>query len=281
LSDLRFDGRVAVVTGAGGGLGHRHALAIAARGARVVVNDVHAGDAARVAKEIEDRGGTAISNSDALDTPEDGQAVIHAAMERFGAVDIVVHQTEGPSDVGSSHGMLTERDPVELLASLFGGYWLTRAAWTHMRAQEYGRIVLSCSFDRSIDGAMEVGNEDGNTVAGMGLVGLMNILKVEGRDHGVKVNMIVPKATRDFDAAANAVTYLAHEECAPSGEIFTVHGGGLARMFVGVTAGYYAPDLSSDIVRDRVAEYLDPTGFIVPDDASGEIALLLRDLKPR
>ncbi len=270
MSDLRFDGRVAVVTGAGGGLGRRHALALAERGARVVVNDAHAGGAADVAKEIEDHGGTAIFNSDPVDTPENGQAIIRAAVEGLGAVDIVVHHTARPSDAGSSRALLTEGDPLELVSGLFGGYWLTRAAWTHMCVRRYGRIVLSCSFDLSVDGATPYGN----TVAGMGLVGLMNILKVEGPDHGVKVNMIVPTAAGDFETATNAATYFAHEECAPTGEIFTVHVGALARAFVGVTAGYYVPDLTTDIVRDRMDEYLQPDGFIVPDQASGEISLL-------
>jgi len=274
VSDLRFDGRVAVVTGVGTERGQRVALALAGRGARVVVNDAHVGDAARVAKLIEDRGGTAMPNSESVDSPERGQAIIAAALEGFGGLDVVVHQTATPSDGTSALDMLTDADPGNLLAGLFGGYWLARAAFTHMRQRHHGRIVIDCPLDGSIGDALGAGN----TVAGMGLVGLLNIVKVEGAAHDVKVNMVVPAPTADPATAAHAVVYLAHEGCAPTGEIFVVRGHGLARLFIGVTEGYFEPDLTSETFRDRLEEFLNPDGFFVPDEASGEIALLKQDL---
>lgn len=106
----------------------------------------------------------------------------------------------------------------------------------------------------------------------------MNILKVEGPENDMKVNMVVPTTSADPGAVGDAVAYLAHEGCIPTGEIFTVSTDGLARLFIGVTEGYFVPDLTAEIVRDRVDAFLDPEGFFVPDEASGEIAVLKRDL---
>jgi NAD(P)-dependent dehydrogenase (short-subunit alcohol dehydrogenase family) len=274
VSDLRFDERVALVTRAGSGRGRALALTLAERGAKVVVNDVQAARAARVAKEIEDRGGTAMPNSDGVDTPEAGQAIVDAVLEGFGGLDIVVHRTEEPTDLTSPSAVLSDGDPLVLLAGMFGGYWLARAAWVHMRQRRYGRIIFDCLLDGSIADALD----DGNAVTGMGLVGLMNILKVEGPEYNVKVNMVVPTTTADPAAVGDAVAYLAHEACTPTGEIFAVGPDGLARMFIGVTEGYFVMDLTAEIVRDRLDEFLDPDGFFVPDEASGEITILKRDL---
>jgi NAD(P)-dependent dehydrogenase (short-subunit alcohol dehydrogenase family) len=274
VSDLGFDGRVAVVTGAGTERGKSVALVLAGRGAHVVVNDVRASEAACVAKLIEDRGGTAMPNSDGVDSPESGQAIVDAALEAFGGLDVVVHYTERPTDATSAQEMLTDADPEELVAGMFGGYWLARAAFAHMRQRRFGRIVVGCT----LDGSIADGLDEGNGVAGMGLVGLMNIVKVEGAEHDVKVNMVVPTAAADPAVISHAVAYLAHEGCAPTGEIFVVRPDGLARLFIGVTEGYFDPDLTSETFRDRVGEFLDPDGFFVPQEASGEITLLKRDL---
>jgi NAD(P)-dependent dehydrogenase (short-subunit alcohol dehydrogenase family) len=271
MTDIRFDGRVAIITGAGSGIGRRYAQQLAARGARVVVNDARAGDAVGVAKEIEDRGGAAIPTCDAVDTPEGAQAVIDAAVNSFGGVDILVLQAGRASEVGSSEGFLTDTDPVALLAGLFGGYWLTQAAWIHMRARHYGRIVLSCALGNSVADDME----EGNTVASMGLVGVMNILKCEGPDHDMMVNMVVPTPTGDPDALSDVVGYLAHESCVTTGEIFAVHVDGLCRMFMGVNEGIFDAGLTMESVRDHLDEILDPRTFVVPDEAGQEIQQLL------
>ena len=212
-------------------------------------------------------------NSDGLDSPEGGEAIADVALEAFGGLDVVVLQFASQSDT-SAQVMLTDAEPTELLAGMFGGYWLAQAAFIHMRQRGYGRIIFGCSLDRSIADDLD----GGNTVAGMGLFGLMNILKVEGPEHNVKVNMVVPTSTVDPAAIGDVVAYLASEACAPAGEIFTVRSDGLARMFMGVTEGYFDPSLTSETVRDRVGEFLDPAGFFVPDEASGEITVLKRDL---
>jgi hypothetical protein len=107
----------------------------------------------------------------------------------------------------------------------------------------------------------------------------VNILKLEGADRDLKSNMVVPGPTGDPVAVADLVAYLAHEECVPTGELFAVERAGLARMFVGVTRGIFAPDPTMEIVRDRVDEFMDPGRFIVPDQASEEITWLLSDLR--
>ena len=236
-----------------------------------MVNDADASDAIGVAKELEERGGAAIPNSDALDTPQGAQAVIEAAVNSFGGVDILVLQSDRTSDAGSAQAVLADTDPVELLGGLFGGYWLSQAAWIHIRERHYGRIVLSCALGSAVvDGVAE-----GNTVASMGLVGVMNILKCEGPDHDIMVNMVVPASSGDPGALADVVGYLAHESCTTSGEIFTAREDGLSRLFVGVNDGIFDPGLTGEEVRDRLEEILDPASFLVPDQAGQEIQQLL------
>jgi len=212
-----------------------------------------------------------MANSDALDTPEGAQSAVGVAVDRLGGIDIVLLQAARPADAASSAGLLTDADPVELLAGLFEGYWLARAAWVHMRERGYGRIVLTCPLGPSISDAMEVGN----TVSNMGLVGVMNILKCEGPEHDMMVNMVALSPSGDPAAVGDVVAYLAHEACRTSGEIFTVQADGLSRMFMGVNAGFFDRHLNLEGVRDHLEEIMDPASFIVPDEAGQEIGQLL------
>jgi NAD(P)-dependent dehydrogenase (short-subunit alcohol dehydrogenase family) len=271
VSDLSFSGRTAVVTGAGTGLGRRCALLLAQRGASVVVHDTDGGEASRVAGEIDATGGTAIPVSVALDTPEGGQAVVAAGVDRFGGVDVVVAQqtsaaTSAILDMGT--------DAAGVLGAYYEGLWLVQAAWAHLRERGYGRIVLTCPVDGSLDGT----TAGGDAITSLGLMGLMNVLKLEGPDRGVKVNMVAPTGAGDPDAALHLATYLAHESCVATGEIFTAGADGMARMFMGVNQGYFGGDLSNDAVRDHLNEILSPEGFIVPDEAGQEIATVLLPL---
>jgi NAD(P)-dependent dehydrogenase (short-subunit alcohol dehydrogenase family) len=270
MSEMRFEGRAALITGAGSGLGLRYAQLLAGRGAGVVVHDTDADAAVQAAREIESQGGVALAQSGSLDTPEGAQSAIEAAGDRFGGVDIVLLQAIPPTD-GSAHGSFADTDPDELLAELFEGYWVTRAAWAPMRERGYGRIVLTCPLGRPIADAMD----PGNTVSNMGLMGVMNILKCEGPEHDMMVNMVAPSPAGDAAAVADLAAYLAHETCRTTGEIFTVQSEGVARMFMGVNAGFFDAGLTLEGVRDHLGVIMDPATFIVPDEAGQEIQQLL------
>jgi NAD(P)-dependent dehydrogenase (short-subunit alcohol dehydrogenase family) len=271
VSEIRFEGRVALVTGAGNGFGPQYAQLLAGRGARVVVHDLDPTAATHAAHEIEGRGGVAVANSARLDTPEGAKSAVDAAVDAFGGIDILVLQAAKSSDAGSTDALLADEKPEQVLSGLFEGYWLTRAAWIPMRERRYGRVVLVCPLGRPIADAMAVGN----TVSNMGLVGVMNILKCEGPEYDLMVNMVAPTSDGDPAAVGDLAVYLAHEACRTTGEIFTVRADGLARMFMGVNAGFFDPGLTTEGVRDHLAEILDPRTFIVPDEAGQEIQQLL------
>src|SRR3954451_2246731 len=149
-ADLGFDGRVAIVTGAGGGLGKEHALLLASRGARVVVNDLGGGlhaepegtgnDAAAVAKEIEDAGGIAVADTNTVATPEGGAAMVQTALDAFGQIDIVVNNA-GILQDKTFHNMTADMDRAVIDTHLLGAFNVTRPAWIKMREQGFGRIV--------------------------------------------------------------------------------------------------------------------------------------------
>ena len=276
MTDLSFDGRVAIITGAGNGVGRSHALDLARRGALVVVNDIgaavdgsgrSAGPAQAVVDEIEAAGGAAIANTDSVATPEGGAAIVAAAIDSFGRVDIVVNNAGILRD--ASFAKLTfEQLEAVLDVHLRGAFHVTKPAWTHMRAQSYGRIVNTAS------GSGLFGNfgQSNYGAAKMGLVGMTRVLAIEGAKANIKVNAIAPIArTRmtesyiDEDKAmapeliSPIVTYLSHESCSVSGQIYHVGGGKVARAFIGVTEGITSPDLSAEMVADSI-EKIDDTG---------------------
>lgn len=290
--DLSFDGRVAVVTGAGGGLGRAHALELGRRGAKVVVNDMGtslSGDgveqdrAAIVVKEIEELGGIAVPDTNSVATEAGGQAVIDTALSAFGRVDVVVnnagilrdktfHNT-GPDDV----------DPV-IDVHLKGAFNVTRPAWRHFREQGFGRVVVTSSS------AGFFGNfgQSSYASAKLALVGLIKVLAIEGRKYDIKANAIGPVAqtrmTEGFDnpladhldpaLVSAVVAYLCHDSCEPTGEILSAGGGRVARVFIGVTRGYLNGDLTAEDVRDHLTEVFDDTGYQVPENSMAEMNLL-------
>jgi NAD(P)-dependent dehydrogenase (short-subunit alcohol dehydrogenase family) len=296
MADIRFDGRVAIVTGAGGGLGREHALLLAARGARVVVNDLggavdgtggSAGPAERTAKEIEDLGGVAVADSNTVATAEGGQAIVDTALEAFGRVDIVVNNAGILRDK-AFHNLTPELlDPV-LDVHLRGAFHVTRPAWARMREAGYGRVLLTAS------NAGILGNfgQSNYGAAKMGLVGLARVLAQEGARYGIKANVLAPIArTRmteellgelapklDPRLAAPVAAWLVHEDCPVSGEIYSVGGGRVARFFVGLTEGYVNPELTLEDVRDNFDRVRDEAGYTVPVGVAEEIGPLAQRL---
>jgi NAD(P)-dependent dehydrogenase (short-subunit alcohol dehydrogenase family) len=296
MADLGFDGKVAIVTGAGGGLGRSHVLELARRGALVVVNDLGGSvdgtgsgttAAQAVVDEVTAAGGEAVANYDSVATPEGGRAIVQTALDAFGRVDILVNNAGILRDASFKNMDAAKLEPV-LDVHLKGAFFVTQPAWAHMRDQGYGRIVNTSS------GAGVFGNfgQANYGAAKMGLVGLTRVLAIEGAKYGIKVNAIAPVAktrmTEDIlgpaadkmlpESITPVVAYLAHEDCPVSGEVYSVGGGRVARVFIGVTPGVVDPGLTVETVRDRFDEIRDETGYQVPASLNDEMMLALQAL---
>lgn len=296
MTDLGFDGKVAIVTGAGNGLGRQHAVLLASRGARVVVNDLGGSvdgtgadstPAGQVAKQITEAGGEAIANYDSVVSPEGGRAIVAAATDAFGRVDIVVNNAGILRDK-AFHNLTPELlDPV-LDVHLRGTIWVTKPAFDKMREQGFGRIVNTSS-------AAGLFGNFGQTnygAAKMGIVGFTRVLAQEGARHNICVNAIAPMArTRmteqllggaaeklDPALVSPVVGYLCHESCQLTSKIFSVGGGRVAEIFIGVTKGWHDPALDMEKVRDHLEQICNRDGFIEPAQANDEIALLMEAL---
>jgi NAD(P)-dependent dehydrogenase (short-subunit alcohol dehydrogenase family) len=294
MADLGFDGKVAIITGAGGGLGKQHALALAKRGALVVVNDLggavdgsgsDATAAQLVVDEIKAAGGEAVANTDSVATPEGGEAIVQTAIDAFGRIDIVINNAGILRDK-AFHNMTPDLLNPVLDVHLKGAFHVTRAAWVHMREQQYGRVVSTSS-------AAGLFGNFGQTnygAAKMGLVGFTRVLAVEGARYGIKANAIAPLAlTRmtenlmggglaeklDPALVSPVVTYLAHESCEATGRVFSVGGGRVAEVFVGETPGYYKADLSAEDVAANWETVTNREGYAVPANLGEETALFV------
>lgn len=295
MADLGFDGKVAIITGAGGGLGRQHALLLASRGAQVVVNDLGGtvdgsgegteGPAHTVAKEIEDAGGVALANTDSVATAEGGEAIVQSAIDAYGRVDIVINNAGILRDK-AFHNMTPELLEPVIDVHLKGAFYVTRPAWVHMREQGYGRVVNTAS------NAGIIGNfgQTNYGAAKMGLVGFTRVLAAEGAKSNIKANVIAPIArTRmteellgplaeklDPSAVSPIVAWLCHEDCPVTGEIYSASGGRVARFFIGLTHGYYNPELTLEDVRDHFDEIRDETDYLVPQGMGDELREVMK-----
>jgi NAD(P)-dependent dehydrogenase (short-subunit alcohol dehydrogenase family) len=281
---LGFDGRVAIVTGAGGGLGREHALALAARGAKVVVNDLggardgtgaSSAAADAVVAEIVAAGGEAIANGASVTDPEAVQAMVDAAMAKWGRLDILVNNAGVLRDKSFAKMTLEDfRFVVDV--HLMGAVNCTKAVWEIMRAQNYGRIVMTTSSS----GLYGNFGQANYAAAKMGLVGLMQTLAIEGQKNDIRVNSLAPTAhtrmTEDLGAAlplealgpelvSPGLLYLVSED-APTRCILGAGAGGFERAYVTITQGIHAvgPD-APEQVEARFEEISDRSGEIVPD----------------
>ena len=294
VSELRFDGRVAVVTGAGGGLGRAYALLLASRGAKVVVNDLgaslegeghDAGPAGAVVAEIETRGGTAVANADSVATEEGGKAIVGQALAAFGRVDLIVNNA----------GNFTNARPfLDTSANSFASLWavhvmgtmhVVRAAWPHMVGQRYGRVV-------------NIGSQGGYyghrgkfeyAAAKCAIHGLTLSLALEGGQHGVHANVVAPGAlTRPVrswapasqfdeqsfspDLVAPTVCWLLHEDCAVNGASYSVGAGNTSRIVLAETVGVQrrSPTIESiarDFVEIDAVEWNGVSNLVFPEGA--------------
>lgn len=272
MSEMRFDGRVAVITGAGRGLGRAYALLLGSRGAAVVVNDVGGsipggdsdiGVAQAVADEIVAAGGQAVASADSVATPEGGQAIVAKALDTYGRVDVVVHNAGNVRYAPLTEMSYEDFDSV-LDVHLRGAFHVVRAAFPVMREAGYGRVVLTSSIG-GLYGNQNVANY---AVSKAGVIGLSNVVALEGAEFGVKSNVIVPAAvTRladgldtskyppmDPELVAPAVGWLAHESCSVSGEMLVALAGRVARAYIAETPGVYQPEWSIEEIGARIDE---------------------------
>lgn len=287
----RFDGRVAVVTGGGRGLGRAYALLLAARGAKVVVNDPGgslSGDDADespaddVVAEITAAGGQAVANTDSVATPDGGKAVIDTALESFGRIDILIHNA-GIVRRASLKEMTYEDFEAVVDVHLRGAFHVVRPAFPVMADAGYGRIVLTSSIG-GLYGNHGVANY---AVAKAGVIGLSNVAAMEGAADGIKSNVIVPAAvtrmaegidTSDYppmgpELVAPAVGWLAHETCSITGEVLIALAGRIARSVVVETPGVYRPSWTIDEVGEHITAIRDatePVVFPVVPDGHGD-----------
>lgn len=249
MSEIRFDDRVAIVTGAGAGLGKAYALELAARGARVVVNDLggardgsgagSSSPADEVVKKIKADGGTAVANYDNVASKEGGENITKTAIDAFGKVDILINNAGILRD--KSLAKMAEEDWLAVIdVHLNGAYYVTRPAFLAMRENGYGRIVMTTS------GAGLYGNfgQTNYSAAKMGLIGMMNTVLIEGAKYNIKVNTIAPAAASrmtedvmppdlfkrlDPEYVSPLVTYLCSEKCEVTGGIYNAIGGVFSR----------------------------------------------------
>jgi NAD(P)-dependent dehydrogenase (short-subunit alcohol dehydrogenase family) len=270
MTELRFDNRVAVITGAGRGLGRAYALLLASKGAKVVINDPgtsiqgegnDVGPAESVVSEIKAAGGEAVACSASVATPEGGQAIIDAALDNWGRIDVLVHNAGIVRRAPLKE--MTYGDFEQVLdVHLRGAFHVVRPAFPLMCKAGYGRIVLTSSIN-GLYGNRLVANY---SVAKAGILGLTNTAALEGAAEGVKCNAILPGAvTRmaegldtsaypamDPELVAPVVGWLAHESCSISGEMLISMAGRAARAFVAESPGVFRPSWSIEQVAENI-----------------------------
>ena len=286
-----FDDQVAVVTGAGRGLGRAYARLLGARGAAVVVNDpgtsltgdgVDAVPAEEVVREITAAGGEAIACTESVTTAAGGRSIIDAAVARYGRVDILIHNA-GIVRRAPLKEMTCEDFDAVLDVHLRGAFHVVRPAFGFMSEAGYGRIVLTASIG-GLYGHQGVANY---AAAKAGVIGLSNVVALEGAAEGVKCNVIVPGAvtrmTEGLDTSAYppmgpelvapVVAWLASESCSITGEMLVCIAGRVARAFVGETPGVYRSAWSIEQVGEQIDAIRDnsaPVVFPVVPDGHGE-----------
>jgi NAD(P)-dependent dehydrogenase (short-subunit alcohol dehydrogenase family) len=280
VSDIRFDGKVAIVTGAGGGLGRQHALELARRGAKVVVNDLGGSmdgsggssqAAQKVVAEIEAAGGVAISNGSSVTDDAGVKLMVEQAMNHWGRVDILVANAGVLRDKSFSKMEIADFEFV-LNVHLMGTVKPVKALWEIMKTQNYGRIVVTTSSS----GLYGNFGQTNYGAAKLGIIGFMNTLKLEGQKNNIHVNAVSPvAATRMTESlmppeilarlapenVTPGVVYLCSEE-APSGVILTAGGGAFAVSKIVETEGVFLDHdhISVEAVRDALDQISDETG---------------------
>jgi NAD(P)-dependent dehydrogenase (short-subunit alcohol dehydrogenase family) len=291
MEELRFDGRVVVVTGAGRGIGRSHALLLAEKGASVVVAGLSPAPVDDVVREIKVSGGDATSCYASVADEQSANAVVAAAIERFGRIDAIVNNA-GIQDAGSFAALSIAQFRAMIDVHYFGTIFVTRAAWPYFVEKGYGRVVNTIS-DAMLGGLPELTSYGGAKAA---VLGLTRTLAIEGASHGITVNAIAPRAYTRMSALSSAAwssalgipdelvgeinksmppelcspaaAFLAHESCPLNGEALQVGMGGVARMAVVVSQGILKARLTAEDIAANLATIMDVTDARVTTSTS-------------
>lgn len=287
-SVLDFEGQVVIITGAGRGVGKAHALELAKRGARIVINDLGGATdgtsgggtvAEEVAQEITDQGGEAIANADSVATPEGGKAIVAAALNNWGRLDAVI----------TNAGILRDQSFAKLESDnlnavldvhLMGTFYVLQPAFQVMKeSASGGRLLLTTSAS----GLFGNFGQSGYCAAKMGVVGLMRVLAIEGARYGIKANALAPVAATRLTAAADLgkgepmapasiapiAAVLCHPDCPSTGEIFQAGGGWFARVALTMCEGWSTStgELSAEALLNHWEEVRSGGEMIEPENA--------------
>ena len=291
MTELRFDGRVVIVTGAGRGIGRSHALLLAAKGARVVVADYGVGidgggstpePAEDVVKEIKDAGGEAVAHYASVADELGAKAIVDTAIDAFGRLDIVINNA-GIHDPALFDAASVEQFQKMFGVHFFGSLFVSRAAWPHFVEVGYGRIVNTVS-EAMLGGIPELTSYGSAKGA---VFGLTRNLATEGSAHGIRVNALAPRAYTRMSAShaealseffampqdvmdeinaamppelcAPAAAFLSHESCPLNGEVLLVGMGGVSRLVVLRSAGIFKSELTAEDIAENLDRVLDLT----------------------
>ncbi len=307
MTVISFENRVAIITGAGGGLGRAYALEIAGRGGAVIVNDLGGsirGEGAShtaadgVVAEIVAAGGRAVANYDDVGTSAGGKAMVAAAIAHFGRIDAVVANA-GTMRLGDFETLTPEDLDALHSVHVGGSFHVTQAAWPHFKAQGYGRVVLTAS-SAGLFGSAKLAVYG---AAKGGVMGLMHVLAEEGRPHGILCNAIIPNAasrlamsvgtgtlgdnpwgreifqTMDPAFTSGLVAFLASDACTSAHSTYSALGGRIARCFVGVTKGWQGsrevPPTAEAIAEQMGLIQDENRGFAIPSDLTDEFRIVV------
>ena len=303
--NIRFDDKVAIITGAGRGLGKCYAFFLASRGAKVVVNDVGgAGNAISrseasaqmVVEEIKARGGEAMANFDSVADIEGSQMIVKDALEHFGTVDILINNAGILRDK-SFLKMPLEDFELVLKVHLLGSVSVTRAAFPVMKEKGYGRIVMTTS----IAGLFGNFGQTNYSAAKMGIVGFMNSLKLEGEKYNILINTVAPLAATELakqtgvfpekieplikpELVTPVVAYFCSEECQASGDIISAGGGYYSRVQVVEGLGIRFPpeeEITPEMITEKYAEITNMDGAFAFKSVKEELLAVLGPLMKR